>query len=1057
MMHSVLHLSLEYTYGVGGLRSVITGLIPALDRNDMPVSIITPFYDFLENLDLELEELTTVKHCYKRTIHTSIILKTKHGQLNTEQIDLFLIKPPSNSPVAYIFNIADQQNIYKAFNHSEPQNRIEYFNGAVSSFIRILKPNIPCFDIIHAHSWHTGLSVCLTKEFENLEWVKNINPEVELKTPPKIISSIHMLSNEQGVLIGKQNIVDTLTSVGLPLKRKFLNNDHLNQMYLGMQYSDQVLMVSKNIVNDAISGKDYGLGKIFKFLHSKNRLNAISNGIVTEHFNPTLMKNLGSYAISIDHQHSIIEQKRKIKHFLSSKYKQLYERTNNIWYLYLGRFAKEKGIDLLPSALESISETKGNLIVIGCYVTDNKIDKNCFLQETIEKLKDEKNVVVIDSIDEQKSIGKYFRAACEFTLIPSHIEACGLIAMEAMLNCSIPIASDVQGLPDTVIPFIEDKHYNNEYYNTEGTGFLYHEDDLGSKENLQKIIKVASYKYRYWEKQKILDLILAKLYHKSIKFDWQESPVKNYLSLYQKTIETETTSHPFILEKLPKITVLHVALEYRQASLGGLGMITTELVDAQNKFNQGDCFDSSIITPYYPIFEQNYQPATFIDNITHLYNNEEVNSAIYLINHKNNKHYLIKPQIEYNHLFNVDSPCQIYTTDSTFIESIKYFNSATASFIINKTSTNNLIIQLHDWTSALTAAILRQFYKNYNIKLIYNLHINNKDRGTYLKEQLSGIGLQLENNSYILKQMGICCSDYVIAVSKGILEDCCIYQADETKELARSFLIAKYNNKATAILNGIDYNKSSKIKNLNNRHTDLVSAKKQIKEQLAKSLTSSFSTWKIDANLPIILYIGRFSPEKGIEYFKTLIATIEGKATFFALGRGFTKEILELIMQNSRQKNNVFITFSTLEQEKYGDLMRAAADFTFVPSHEEACGLVAMEGLANGSICITSGVGGLKDFINPFKYNGQEGSHSGNGFFYQDRNENSFVQTINFALDLWQSIPSNDKNLIHARIMQEAKRLDWLAKNGATEKYADLFQHILAFQESKNHYRLNMF
>ena len=137
--------------------------------------------------------------------------------------------------------------------------------------------------------------------------------------------------------------------------------------------------------------------------------------------------------------------------------------------------------------------------------------------------------------------------------------------------------------------------------------------------------------------------------------------------------------------------------------------------------------------------------------------------------------------------------------------------------------------------------------------------------------------------------------------------------------------------------------------------------------------------------------------------------------------------------------------------------MRAAADFTFVPSHEEACGLVAMEGFANGSICITSGVGGLKDFITAFTYNYQSGISCGNGFFYEDRNENSFLHMINVALDLWKNMPTNAKNAAHNRIMQEAKQFDWLAKNGSVQQYAELFEHILTFQEPKKHYKLNMF
>jgi glycogen synthase len=50
-------------------------------------------------------------------------------------------------------------------------------------------------------------------------------------------------------------------------------------------------------------------------------------------------------------------------------------------------------------------------------------------------------------------------------------------------------------------------------------------------------------------------------------------------------------------------------------------------------------------------------------------------------------------------------------------------------------------------------------------------------------------------------------------------------------------------------------------------------------------------------------------------------------------------------------------------QERYGPLVRAAADVVLVPSKTEAFGLVAAEGLAFGALVVTTGVGGLRDFL----------------------------------------------------------------------------------------------
>ena len=1053
-MYTVLHVAFEYTYGIGGLKSVMNGLLPALQKNNVSTCVITPFYDFLQNTNLKLEELATIKHCYKKTLHTSIVFHIKPKEVcPITSIDHYLIKPNIDSPVAQIFDIGDQFNIYKAFNHSEPQNRIEYFNGAISSFVRIFHPKIPKFDIIHTHCWHTALSVCLIKEFEQLNWVEIGNSELELQIIPKIISSIHMLSKEQGLLVGKNDIVETLTSVGLPLDTRFLiNHQNLNQMHLGLQYTDQVVMVSKSVANDAITGKDYGLGEIFNTLNQLERLNWINNGITINKFSPTLIENLGQYALNIGNAFSITEQKKNIKKFLSCKYKNLNPNEDSIWYLYLGRFGKEKGIDMLPHALDAILECNGSLIVMGCYITEKDSSPNSIIGNIINNLKNKKNVVIIDNNYEQDLIGKFFRTACEFTLVPSHVEACGLIAMEAMNNCSIPITSDVQGLPDTVISFWE-----NQQNEISGTGFTYHDDPDCGTDNIKTIIKTANSKYISWKQENKLNLLLYRLHNESIKFDWQATPASNYIKLYEKTLKEQSIFAPHIIKSYFKIKVLHIALEYKEATLGGLGTVTTQLVNAQNQFQHGNSFEASIITPCYSIFAKHYNYAVYFTTVLHTYNNEKVESGIYLINTGNNKHFLIQSSPKYNKLFNIDAANKIYSSDQDFLERIKYFNSAAAAFVATQFEMQDSVIQLHGWPTSLSAVILREIYKLNSIKIIYTVHVNNKDRGTYHGDKLLGIGLPFSNKLYILKKLGIDYSDYIVGVSPSVLTECSLVWEpnigvphNQTHEVATSFLQAKYIKRSVGILNGIDYQEYCKIKKLihnSSEITNLTISKNKIKQQLAKQLSGKFSSWKINPDLPVILYIGRFSKEKGVETFGQIISAINQRAIFFALGKGFNKEVFKLIMQYSRQKNNIFITLSALEQEQYGDMMRAAADFTFVPSHEEACGLVAMEGFANGSICITSGVGGLKDFISQFEYNNK--FSSGNGFFYQDNDENSLLQTITFALDLWQIIPSNEKSIIHNRIIQESEKFDWLAENGAIQKYLELFKYLLAFQEPK--------
>lgn len=1054
-MHKVLHVSLEYKYGLGELKAVMSGLLPALQDLGINTSIITPYYNFLNQYanDLEFKEVATIKHFYKKIIHTSLIFQVTSPQCNlSNQVILYLVKPAINSSVAKIFDLDHEQNIYKAFDHSEPQNRLEYFNSAVAVLVKTVNSKIPRFDIIHTHTWHTSLSICLIKNFEKTNLVNIIPASQLLAFTPKIISTIHMLSDDQGILSEPDIIKDTLESINLPLDPELLiDNKYLNQLYLSIQHADQVLAVSNAIITDLTKNQNNILihptiSNTFNLLDKYQRADYIHNGITVEKFNPCLEKNLHQLAINIKDKSKILTNKNDIKQFLTKKYPMLNNNLDTIWLLYVGRFSPEKGIDMLPFAYEVINKYQGNFIIMGFHTTERHNNPNIY--QIIDDLKTKQHVLIINNRDEQNTIGKYFRAASDFTIIPSHFEACGLVAMEAMLNFSFAIAANTQGLPEIIKPF------NN---NNIGTGFIYNNDIKNRTKNLQKTLDIAYKKYTLWRKTNTLNNLLYNLHQQGLSYDWHKNPGSLYKKLYQKTINNLTISDPNVQISSPIIKVLHVALEYKICSVGGLGTVTTELVSHQNRFRIGTKFNSSIITPYYTIFNQNKgfnKNTQLITTVAHTYNHQEVHSEIHLNVFSHNKHFAIKPNPNYEYLFDISNIYKIYSADNNFTDRIKYFNSAVAAFIANNKYFFD-IIQLHEWPTALISLLMKNKYSTNKTPLVYTIHTDDLDTARYSYRKLLGIGVELYRKRYNLKTIGIEYSDYIVTVSNAILEENATMNTKTTtidglQKNVRTFLKAKYNHTAIAILNGINYSQSCHIKkityNLSDR-SNILAIKNLAKQQLACNLNSDYSVWKINPALPLILYVGRFSKEKGIDYFKNLINILSGRAMFFAIGRGMNKDILEVILNYSKKQDNIFITFSSIEQQKYGDLMRTAADFIFVPSHKEACGLVALEGLANGSVCITSGAGGLKEFIKPLYY-----THRywyGNGFIYEDYNLESFNNTINRAINTWELITDRHKNTIYNQITEEARQFDWEAPNGALTKYYDAYKNILAFKEAK--------
>ena len=70
---------------------------------------------------------------------------------------------------------------------------------------------------------------------------------------------------------------------------------------------------------------------------------------------------------------------------------------------------------------------------------------------------------------------------------------------------------------------------------------------------------------------------------------------------------------------------------------------------------------------------------------------------------------------------------------------------------------------------------------------------------------------------------------------------------------------------------------------------------------------------------------------------------------------------------NARRLSCPYFALTTLVDQRFNPLIRAAADIVVIPSLSEAYGLVAAESLAFGSIPVVSAVGGLPEIIKPFE------------------------------------------------------------------------------------------
>lgn len=129
--------------------------------------------------------------------------------------------------------------------------------------------------------------------------------------------------------------------------------------------------------------------------------------------------------------------------------------------------------------------------------------------------------------------------------------------------------------------------------------------------------------------------------------------------------------------------------------------------------------------------------------------------------------------------------------------------------------------------------------------------------------------------------------------------------------------------------------------------------------------TKKFKPMKVKKQFtqPLILYVGRIEPRKGLKVLIDAIPLVKEKAEFIVAGEElnkkfpYHKEIRELIKSKSI-KNMNFI--GHVPEEKLIELYNEA-DLVVEPSFSESACYVLIEGMACGKPVIASSVGGMKE------------------------------------------------------------------------------------------------
>lgn len=356
------------------------------------------------------------------------------------------------------------------------------------------------------------------------------------------------------------------------------------------------------------------------------------------------------------------------------------------------------------------------------------------------------------------------------------------------------------------------------------------------------------------------------------------------------------------------------------------------------------------------------------------------------------------------------------------------------------------IIHCHDWQTALVPVLLYEIYQHLGMthpRVCYTIH-NFKHQGVVDAEVLYASGLnrpeyyfhydRLQDNwnphALNLMKGGIVYSNFVTTVSPTY--------AVETKDGGQGFGLEPtlhiHHQKYGGVVNGIDYNVWNPEVDQYipvNYGIDNLDDKYQNKVALRHRLMLS------DNEKPIVAFIGRLDPQKGLELVRhAIFYTLGQYGQFVLLGSSPDEQINGYFWGLKHELNDspdchLEIGFD----EELSHLIYAGADMIVVPSRFEPCGLTQLIAMRYGTIPVVRQIGGLADTVNDKDFSDRP-LHERNGYVFRDYDYPGLESALGRAIRCYYDFPQHFREL-----MKNAMRSDYSWKNPGQD-YLNIYDHI---------------
>jgi starch synthase len=410
----------------GGLADVVGALPIALKRLGVDVRIVMPLYAGMPWDQFEVLDGSLVVPMY----WGAAAARVRVGRLPRSEVPVYCLEYNRYYDRPFIYGPPSQ-------GYSDNLERFTFLSRGSLEICKALG-FIP--DVIHCNDWQTALVPVYLNTFE---WAQPLHGSAS-------IYSIHNLAY-QGVL---ESGALYITGLGWEHYNagEFEHFGALNLTKAALYHSTLLSTVSPTYAREIQTGA-YGCG-LDGVLASRSRdLRGILNGIDVEEWNPWT-----DPLIPAHYDARRMGGKAKCKAALQKEL-GLPVRSEVPIFGLVSRLTTQKGVDVLAHALDRILRWDVQVILLG---TGDPEAEDFFKRAQYERGDRFRAWIGFDN-----GLAHRIEAGCDFFMMPSRFEPCGLNQMYSLRYGTLPIVRATGGLVDTVANYDE--------ASGGGTGFIFND------------------------------------------------------------------------------------------------------------------------------------------------------------------------------------------------------------------------------------------------------------------------------------------------------------------------------------------------------------------------------------------------------------------------------------------------------------------------------------------------------------------------------------------------------------------------------------------------------